>query len=31
MQMQEGAYGNESNITNYMVDASSDWFMKQSA
>jgi hypothetical protein len=25
------AYGNESNITNYMVDASSDWFMKQSA
>jgi hypothetical protein len=24
-------YGNESNITNYMVDASSDWFMKQSA
>lgn len=31
MQMPEGAYGNESNITNYMVDASSDWFMKQSA
>jgi hypothetical protein len=27
----EGTYGNESNITNYMVDASSDWFMKQSA
>jgi hypothetical protein len=31
MQMPEGAYGNESNITNYMVDASSDWFIKQSA
>jgi hypothetical protein len=31
MQIPEGAYGNESNITNYMVDASSDWFMKQSA
>lgn len=31
MQLQESAYGNESNITNYMVDASSDWFMKQSA
>lgn len=30
MQIPEGAYGNESNITNYMVDASSDWFMKQS-
>jgi hypothetical protein len=29
VQMPEGAYGNESNITNYMVDASSDWFMKQ--
>lgn len=26
-----GGYGNESNITNYMVDASSDWFMKQAA
>jgi hypothetical protein len=31
MQLPEGGYGNESNITNYMVDASSDWFMKQSA
>ncbi|KAH7080005.1 C6 transcription factor-like protein [Paraphoma chrysanthemicola] len=30
MQMPENAFGNESNITNYMVDASSDWFMKQS-
>ncbi|KAF2820391.1 C6 transcription factor-like protein [Ophiobolus disseminans] len=29
MQMAEGVYGNESNITNYMVDASSDWFIKQ--
>ena len=26
-----GGFGNESNITNYMVDASSDWFMKQTA
>lgn len=31
MQLADGGYGNESNITNYMVDASSDWFMKQSA
>ncbi|KAF1830296.1 hypothetical protein BDW02DRAFT_507858 [Decorospora gaudefroyi] len=31
MQLPEGGFGNESNITNYMVDASSDWFMKQSA
>jgi hypothetical protein len=31
MQIPENSYGNESNITNYMVDASSDWFMKQSA
>lgn len=31
MQMPEGGFGNESNITNYMVDASSDWFMKQSS
>ena len=32
MQLQEGGgYGNESNITNYMVDASSDWFIKGSA
>ncbi|CBX97926.1 similar to C6 transcription factor [Plenodomus lingam JN3] len=31
MQLQEGGYGNESNITNYMVDASSDWFIKQSS
>lgn len=31
VQLPEGGYGNESNITNYMVDASSDWFMKQSA
>ncbi|OAL54190.1 hypothetical protein IQ07DRAFT_629291 [Pyrenochaeta sp. DS3sAY3a] len=30
MQLPEGGYGNESNITNYMVDASSDWFIKQS-
>ncbi|KAF2030514.1 C6 transcription factor-like protein [Setomelanomma holmii] len=30
MQMPENAFGNESNITNYMVDASSDWFMKES-
>ncbi|KAJ4309552.1 hypothetical protein N0V94_008872 [Neodidymelliopsis sp. IMI 364377] len=30
MQMPEGGYGNESNITNYMVDASSDWFIKGS-
>lgn len=29
MQMPDGSLGNESNITNYMVDASSDWFMKQ--
>ncbi|KAF2677094.1 hypothetical protein K458DRAFT_320653 [Lentithecium fluviatile CBS 122367] len=26
MQLPEGAQGNEFNITNYMVDASSDWF-----
>jgi hypothetical protein len=31
MQLPDGGFGNESNITNYMVDASSDWFMKQSA
>ena len=31
IQLPDGAFGNESNITNYMVDASSDWFMKQSA
>ncbi|KAH8723212.1 fungal-specific transcription factor domain-containing protein [Phaeosphaeriaceae sp. PMI808] len=31
MQIPEGSFSNESNITNYMVDASSDWFMKQSA
>lgn len=31
MQTAEAGYGNESNITNYMVDASSDWFMKQSS
>ncbi|EOA91374.1 uncharacterized protein SETTUDRAFT_113089 [Exserohilum turcica Et28A] len=31
MQMPDGSFGNESNITNYMVDASSDWFMKQTA
>jgi hypothetical protein len=31
IQIPEGVYGNESNITNYMVDASSDWFMKQSS
>ena len=31
MPIPDGTYGNESNITNYMVDASSDWFMKQSA
>ncbi|USP79164.1 uncharacterized protein yc1106_06438 [Curvularia clavata] len=31
MQMPDGTFGNESNITNYMVDASSDWFMKQTA
>ncbi|KAF2127940.1 C6 transcription factor-like protein [Dothidotthia symphoricarpi CBS 119687] len=31
MQLPEGGYGNESNITNYMVDASSDWFIKGSA
>ncbi|EAT81309.2 hypothetical protein SNOG_11601 [Parastagonospora nodorum SN15] len=31
MQIPEGAYENESNITNYMVDASSDWFMKQAS
>ncbi|KAJ4366112.1 hypothetical protein N0V83_007747 [Neocucurbitaria cava] len=30
VQLADGGYGNESNITNYMVDASSDWFMKQS-
>lgn len=28
MQMPDGAPANEFNITNYMVDASSDWFMK---
>jgi len=26
MQLPDGASGNEFNITNYMVDASSDWF-----
>lgn len=26
--LQDAATGNEFNITNYMVDASSDWFMK---
>jgi hypothetical protein len=31
MQLQEGVPGNEFNITNYMVDASSDWFMKNPA
>lgn len=31
MQLPEGGFGNESNITNYMVDASSDWFVKGSA
>ncbi|KAH6878608.1 fungal-specific transcription factor domain-containing protein [Alternaria rosae] len=31
IQLPDGGFGNESNITNYMVDASSDWFMKQSA
>ena len=31
MQLPESGYGNESNITNYMVDASSDWFIKGSA
>jgi hypothetical protein len=31
MAMPDSGHGNESNITNYMVDASSDWFMKQSA
>lgn len=31
MQMPEGAPSNEFNITNYMVDASSDWFMKNPA
>ncbi|KNG48847.1 c6 transcription factor [Stemphylium lycopersici] len=31
MQMTDSTFGNESNITNYMVDASSDWFIKQSA
>ncbi|EDU47538.1 C6 transcription factor [Pyrenophora tritici-repentis] len=31
MQISDGGFGNESNITNYMVDASSDWFMKQTA
>jgi hypothetical protein len=30
MAITESGFGNESNITNYMVDASSDWFMKQS-
>ncbi|KAF2017748.1 hypothetical protein BU24DRAFT_449354 [Aaosphaeria arxii CBS 175.79] len=28
VQLQDGVPGNEFNITNYMVDASSDWFMK---
>ncbi|KAF2112123.1 fungal-specific transcription factor domain-containing protein [Lophiotrema nucula] len=28
MQLPDGAPSNEFNITNYMVDASSDWFMK---
>jgi hypothetical protein len=31
MQMQDGTPSNEFNITNYMVDASSDWFMKAAA
>ncbi|KAH7559768.1 hypothetical protein BM1_03402 [Bipolaris maydis] len=31
VQMPDSTFGNESNITNYMVDASSDWFMKQTA
>lgn len=31
IQISDGGFGNESNITNYMVDASSDWFMKQAA
>ncbi|KAF1946801.1 hypothetical protein EJ02DRAFT_335404 [Clathrospora elynae] len=30
-QIPDSGFGNESNITNYMVDASSDWFMKQPA
>ena len=28
MGLQDGTASNEFNITNYMVDASSDWFMK---
>ena len=28
MQIPDGATSNEFNITNFMVDASSDWFMK---
>ncbi|KAF2177638.1 hypothetical protein K469DRAFT_602427 [Zopfia rhizophila CBS 207.26] len=31
MQMPDGAQSNEFNITNYMVDASSDWFIKNPA
>lgn len=31
IQLPDGAQGNEFNITNYMVDASSDWFMKAAA
>jgi len=31
MHMQDGVPSNEFNITNYMVDASSDWFMKNPA
>jgi hypothetical protein len=31
MGMQDGTPSNEFNITNYMVDASSDWFMKNPA
>jgi hypothetical protein len=31
LQIPDGAPGNEFNITNYMVDASSDWFMKNPA
>ncbi|ORY12389.1 C6 transcription factor-like protein [Clohesyomyces aquaticus] len=29
MRLPDGTSGNEFNITNYMVDASSDWFMKE--
>jgi hypothetical protein len=31
LQVPDGAPSNEFNITNYMVDASSDWFMKNPA